>query len=104
MWRSRMFWRLFGVYGALLVGALALLGTLVSERVERFYLVQIESVLRSRAQLVREVVRDRSPEQMTELQERMIELRREIDTRITLIAEDGRVLSDSEENPHKMAN
>jgi two-component system phosphate regulon sensor histidine kinase PhoR len=103
MWRSRLFWRLFGTVGVLLLGTVALLGVVIVGRVEQHYLGQIEDSLRTKAVLVREVVRA-GPQQEGRLQERIVGLRREIKTRITLIADNGRVLADSEEDPAKMEN
>ena len=104
MWRSRIFWRIFGTYGVLLVAAIGLLGILVVGRVERHFLQQIEGSLRIKAILVREAVAGQSASHAAQLQSRMMALRREIATRITLLADDGRVLADSEEDPQRMEN
>ncbi len=99
-----MFWRLFGTCSFLLLSAIGLLGILIISRVQQHNLAQIEESLRTKAILVREVVRDVSPAQIALLQERITALRQEIATRITLLAEDGRVLGDSEEDPAHMEN
>src|SRR5262249_15184193 len=54
--------------------------------------------------LVHEVVLDRPAEKMSLLQARIRVLRQEIATRITLIARDGRVLADSDEDAASMGN
>lgn len=99
-----MFWRLFGTFGALLLSAIGLLGFLVVQRVEQHYLDEIEESLRTKAVLVREAVRGVPPERTAELRQRIIALRPQIATRITLIAADGKVVADSEEDPDKMEN
>lgn len=101
MWRSRIFWRLFGTHGVLLLAAIGLAGMLIVQRVEEHFLGQVEQSLHTKAVLVREAIRAQPPES---LQERMLALRQEIATRITLIAADGQVLADSEEDPLKMEN
>src|SRR5207248_5500831 len=104
MWRSRLFWRLFGPWAALLLCAIGLPGALLLERVEQYAVGQIEDSLRTKALLVREAVRGLPAEEAPLLQRRMVSLRQEISTRITLLAEDGRVLADSEEEPGVMEN
>jgi two-component system phosphate regulon sensor histidine kinase PhoR len=104
MWRSRTFWRLFVSYGLLVLCSLGLVGVVIVDRVQRQYLGQIEDGLRTKAVLVREVVRGRPGGEAGRLQEQMVALRQEIATRITLIADDGRVLADSEEDPAVMEN
>jgi two-component system phosphate regulon sensor histidine kinase PhoR len=104
MWRSRMFWRLFGIYGMLLLLAIGTLGWILADRVEQHSRQQIEHDLRSKAQLLRETVRDFPAEKATALQARVAALGREIATRITLIDAHGRVLADSEKDPAEMDN
>src|SRR5262249_33981046 len=104
MWRSSMFWRLFGTYGVLLIVAISTLGFVIVGRVERHYLKLVEDGLYARALLVHEVVRDRPAGKISLLQERIKGLRQQIATRITLIARDGRVLADSDEDPARMEN
>jgi two-component system phosphate regulon sensor histidine kinase PhoR len=104
MWRSRMLWRLFITYGLLILCSLVVVGWVIVDRVQRQYLGQIEDGLRTKAVLVREVVRGRPVEDAPRLQEQVLALRQEIATRITLIADDGRVLADSEDNPAAMEN
>src|SRR5438067_722194 len=92
MYRSRTFWRIFGTYGVLLTLSLAVLGIWISRRVERQFLDGIAETLRTKAILVREAVRDRPAAEAPLLQKRMVALRREIATRITLIDAFGTVL------------
>jgi two-component system phosphate regulon sensor histidine kinase PhoR len=99
-----MFWRLFGSVSLLILCAIGLLGLLLVSRVQRHALGQIERGLRTKAILVREVISNQRPSQSPSLQQRIVALREEIATRITLLAEDGRVLADSEEEPEQMEN
>src|SRR5262245_35180875 len=88
MARSRMFWSLFGSISLLLLAAIGLLGLLIVPRVQRHVLKQIESSLETKAILVREVVRHQPAGPPSALQQRMVALRHEIATRITLLAAD----------------
>jgi signal transduction histidine kinase len=96
-----MFWRLSLVYTLLLLGAVGLFDLLVLGRVERYNLERVEADLRVRADLVREAVRgtDTRP-----LSTRVDALRGDGGMRITLLADDGRVLADTDEDPMKMEN
>jgi two-component system phosphate regulon sensor histidine kinase PhoR len=104
MWRSHMFRRLFVIYGLLTICSVGLVGLVIVVQVQRHYRGQVEDGLRSKAVLVREVIRGRSADEAPRLQEQMVALGQEIATRITLIADDGRVLADSEEDPAAMEN
>jgi two-component system phosphate regulon sensor histidine kinase PhoR len=99
-----MFWRLFGAYAALLLAAIAILGFVLANRFHRYYHHQINERLRTRLALIREMVRDWPVGKMGSLQERVAALGAEIATRITVIAEDGTVLADSDEDPSRMEN
>jgi two-component system phosphate regulon sensor histidine kinase PhoR len=100
MWRSRMFWRLFGPFAGLLLATIAVLGIIVLNRVEKHFLQQIEESLRTKAVLVRESLEGGSKDQT--LQERARNLGSETGLRVTLIAANGYVLADSEEDPTRM--
>src|SRR5438309_7061464 len=99
-----MFWRLFGTFSLLLLFAIGLVGVVIVGRVERHFLSQIEDSLCTKAILVREVTRDRPTAELAHMQERIVALRREIATRITLLDDAGQVLADSEEDPARMDN
>jgi two-component system phosphate regulon sensor histidine kinase PhoR len=102
MWHSHTFWRFFLTSAVLIVAALSLLGFFIVPRVEQHSLAQLEDTLRARAILVGQVVRDRPAP--ARLQEQIAALGQDIATRITLIAADGTVLADSEEDPPRMEN
>lgn len=99
-----MFWRLFGIFGALVLVAIGALGFTIANRVERQAHDQIEESLRTKALLIREAVRGQPAERAPALQERIEALRREIATRITLLDQRGEVLADSEKDPGEMEN
>ncbi|MCI0463934.1 MAG: cell wall metabolism sensor histidine kinase WalK [Gemmataceae bacterium] len=97
-----MFWRLFGSYGILLLSSISLLAVLFIGRAERQQLEQIEESLRTRAFLVARQAREHDSPALR--QQAVVALGQAIATRITLVAEDGTVLADSEEDPARMEN
>jgi two-component system phosphate regulon sensor histidine kinase PhoR len=99
-----MFWHFFGVYGVLVLSTLTGLGIVISERVERSELQQVEDSLRSQAILIQEALRGAIGPNENELNERLKALKKDLDTRITLILPNGRVLADTDEDPRKMEN
>lgn len=102
--RSRTFWRLFGAFALLVLASNALLGFVVVGRVQENEMRQIEESLRTKALVVEEDVRELSGAQVRHLQARVVTLFGQIQTRITLLADDGRVLADTSENPTRMGN
>lgn len=104
MWRSRMFWRLFGIYGMLLLLAIGSLGLIIVRRVEQHSRQQIEDSLRTKALLLFETVRAFPSHPGPALQERLEALSQETATRITLLDTQGKVIADSEKDPAEMDN
>jgi two-component system phosphate regulon sensor histidine kinase PhoR len=101
MWRSRTFWRQFLSFSILSLGLIALLGILLVSRVEHHYMDQMEDRLRSQAVLGVEMVRGRPVEGMPALQQRFEAMRRRQPLRITLLADDGTVLVESDRDPRR---
>jgi two-component system phosphate regulon sensor histidine kinase PhoR len=99
-----MFWRLFATYGALVLSAIGLTGAVILARVERHWLEQIEDSLRTKAVLIGEALRDRPAGAPVGFRDRLAELRRQVPVRVTLLAEDGGVIADSDEDPAHMEN
>jgi two-component system phosphate regulon sensor histidine kinase PhoR len=99
MWHSRSFWRLFLSFGLLWIGSVAVLGLIIVARVENAFLEQTQEQLRARAAFVREMVHGRSDAEVRALQKQIEALDKETGTRITLIADDGTVLADSQLDP-----
>ncbi len=104
MWRSRMFWQLFGTYGVLIVFAVGLLGFVVGSQAERNELAEIEERLRAWALLLQEVSRGRDVEGDHQLLERLAHLSRDMTARITFITKDGRVVAESSRDPAELEN
>ena len=68
-------------------------------------LVEIENSLNSQAIIIREsILPALASDQTDDLQQRILQISGDIDTRITVISEDGTVLADSQQNPVTMDN
>lgn len=104
MWRSRLFWQLFGTYGLLILLTVGLLGYVVGSQAERTELAEIEESLRVKAVLLQEVIRDRDIDNDRHLLDRLGQLSRDIPTRITFITHDGRVVGESWRDPAELEN
>jgi two-component system phosphate regulon sensor histidine kinase PhoR len=102
--RSRTFWRLFTSYGLLALGSIGVIGWLVDRQVEQRERESISESLRVKAILVEQAFGDSAAGLDAARQARVIALGKECDTRITLLAADGRVLADSDEDPTRMEN
>ncbi|HXG10232.1 MAG TPA: hypothetical protein VNK04_10615, partial [Gemmataceae bacterium] len=103
MWRSLMFWRLFGAYSLLLAASLGLLGWILHSRVENHLLAEIRQGLESKTVLVQELIAGPDMD-AHQRQQQIVRLAQETDCRITLLAADGTVLADSAEDPRLMDN
>ena len=91
--RLSMFWQMFFAFGLLITLALGGLGGVAGAWVERQQLQQIEERLKSKALLLQEIVRLQDADKM---QSQIEVLRAKTETRITLIASDGRVIAESD--------
>src|SRR5262249_43200854 len=103
MVHSRIFWRLFGAYSLLLALALGSLGWAVAGRIEARLLDDIRHNLEIKTVLLRDQVTALGLGS-SGLQKKITKLGRETESRITVIADDGRVLADSHEDPAHMEN
>jgi two-component system phosphate regulon sensor histidine kinase PhoR len=103
MGKSRMFWRLLGAFGTLLLGTIGLLGAVIVNRVERHYQLQIVEGLRTKAQLIHQALLHQ-PHDDQALQLSIEDLGRTSNSRITLLDASGQVLADSERSPAEMDN
>jgi two-component system, OmpR family, phosphate regulon sensor histidine kinase PhoR len=104
MWRSRMFWRLFGTFGLLLLAAIGVLGAVIVTRVERLHERQLEERLRTKAFLVQEIVLAHKGESLGELDADLKRLRRQQLPRVTLLDDKGTVLIDTDGDAGRMDN
>src|SRR6516225_5918656 len=101
MSRLTLFWQVFLAFGLLILLSVGALGGVIGAWVENQALSQVEEHLKSKALLVREIVRGRP---IDSLRSQVEMLREKMETRITLIAPDGRVLVESERDPEGMDN
>src|SRR5215831_10324763 len=97
MFRSRTFWRLFGTYGLFWLASIGLLGAVVVANVDGYERRRFTNSVRVRAHPAEDALRGQTGAP-SGLQERAARLARAAEARITLIAADGRVLADSEED------
>ena len=96
MFRSGMFRNLFLGFGLLVIVAVALLGWLVAAQAERNAVQSLKDRLLSEAQILREFLRDEEPDKSAVVRRIQQLPRRDVDSRVTLIAHDGAVLADSQ--------
>ena len=101
MWRSRIFWRLFGASSILLIFSFGLLGWLLIGRIENHLLQEVQQGLKDKTLLVRDLV---NGNREGDWQEQITRLGKETRARITLIQTSGKVEADSAEQPEKMEN
>lgn len=102
--RSRRFWSLFGTYGVLALTIAFLLGLIATGQIERFQFQQAERDLRVKAFLVGKSIPEFSPNQISHLQADANALDSEINSRITFLDSNGKVLADSVQDPAVMEN
>ena len=105
MLRSRFFWKLYAGYSAIIVITCALIGILVSQRIERDTLEEIAQSLETKATLLKEPsIRCLEQPSVTSFQNHIRALGAAINTRLTVIRADGVVIADSEKEPGSMDN
>ena len=103
MVRSHFFWKLYASYVLLVVLAVTTVGVLVGRSITSDSLSEVESSLRVRAVLLRDVAA-RSTGEPDSLQARVTALGAAVQTRLTVIAADGTVIADSDQSPSSMDN
>ncbi len=101
--RSDFFWKLYASYVVLVVLSVATVGVSVGRRISSDSLEEVQRELRVRALLLHEVVSQSSGD-ADSLQARVTALGSAIQTRLTVIAADGTVIADSDEDPAVMDN
>lgn len=102
--RSRRFWWLFGTYGVLALTTAFLLGLIATGQIERFQFQQAERDLHVKAFLVSNSVPESAQNQNSHLQADADTLDSEINSRITFLDSNGKVLADSVQDPAVMEN
>ena len=105
MWSSRLFWKLFLVYGGLNFVVAAMFPLILSKWQESLLVDQVRQRLDGMAVVLRARVEDElhagKYDQLNALARRMAE---ETNVRVTLIAADGEVIADSDEDIGRMQN
>lgn len=105
MWTSRLFWKLFLVYGGLNFALAAMFPLLLSSWQESLLIYQVQSRLDGMAIVLRSEVEDRlnsgNYDGLNDLARRLAS---EANVRVTLVAADGEVIADSDEDVEKMQN
>jgi two-component system phosphate regulon sensor histidine kinase PhoR len=105
MWSSRLFWKLLISYVALILGATVVFSGLMSAYQREQAIAHLEERMRDEAKLVRSNVEDwLATSNNVALRDYAIRLSRETQTRITVVAPDGKVLADSDQLPELMEN
>jgi len=105
LFRSRFFWQLYGGYAVVVAVFAIIVGFAVSDWLAEESLQSVKDSLRSQATLLEQVSLDAlNGAPSPGLQQTMQRLGRETNTRLTVIASDGRVLADSHEDPSRMDN
>ena len=105
MLSSRLFWKILFLYVALSLLSAALLATYVSARLRAAVDHRSEVQLLTAATVLQQAFADEFPKTSgAALQERLRDLSDRIQTRITLIADDGTIVGDSAVEPSAMDN
>ncbi len=102
--RSRTFWWLVATYSLLVFATTGILGVVVHQWVEHYGFEQVEENLRMHAFLIAQDLQDLGTDAPVALQPRVDAMQREINSRVTVLASDGRVLADSSEDPARLEN
>ena len=109
MFRSKLFWRLYSGYAAIIVFSTLIVGILLSRQLSENATQDIENSLSVRSELLTEIGKEvllQIPSEVIELdlQATLQELGTRTQSRLTIIRPDGRVIADSEESPVAMDN
>lgn len=99
---SKIYRKLFLTYVFVVLICLGLVGAVASFSLKRFYQHRIANELEISAVLVRNILNESLETQ--HIQNSVLELSRQIRTRITVVDFEGNVLGDSDEDPTKMEN
>jgi two-component system phosphate regulon sensor histidine kinase PhoR len=104
MFSSRLLWKIYAGYAAVILLSSILLGGLVTQWIKSDSLDDIRSQLQSQALMLKAIATKTSGDKNSALQNQIRELGLEIGSRLTLIGADGDVVADSRENPASMDN
>ncbi|HIG41995.1 MAG: ATP-binding protein [bacterium] len=109
MFRSPLLWRLYAGYVVIILICTLIVGFLVGRQVTENELQEIHHSLAVRSELLAEVARRALNREDQEafnatLQEKIVTLGKNTESRLTVIAKDGFVIADSRESPQNMDN
>jgi two-component system phosphate regulon sensor histidine kinase PhoR len=105
MLRDRFLWRLYGSYAVLIVLGTVIFSLLIARQLARNARADLQVALRAEASMLSELsVPALGNEPPADFEQQVRELGKTIGTRLTVIAADGVVLADSDENPARMEN
>jgi len=103
LFKDKLLRKLFFTYFILIILSLAILSIITLSLFNQTYIQEISQRLDNNARLVRSIVKT-VPGNRLLLENKIKELGKEIQTRITIISSHGTVLADSESNPETMEN
>jgi two-component system phosphate regulon sensor histidine kinase PhoR len=109
MFHSRLLWRLYSGYAAIIVISVLVVGILLSRQLEENTLKEIQDSLSVRSALLTEIARDSlltasTANSNSSFQSALTKLGNSTASRLTVIAADGHVIADSQEQPQAMDN
>jgi two-component system, OmpR family, phosphate regulon sensor histidine kinase PhoR len=105
MKRRTLFWKIYPYYFIIIVVSLYLTALYASREIRNIYIDETARTLRTRAKLAEEQIRPNLVDgNIDEINRICREIGKLTDTRITIIAPDGLVLGDSDEDPNQMEN
>tara|TARA_B110000858_G_scaffold198281_1_gene263700 strand:+ start:2847 stop:4649 length:1803 start_codon:yes stop_codon:yes gene_type:complete len=108
MFHSRLLWRLYTGYAAIIVISTLVVGILLSRQLAENTLQEIQDSLSVRSEFLTEIAKDSlltpSVANSNSLQSTLSELGISAASRLTVVAPDGRVIADSQEQPQAMDN
>ena len=107
MFHSRLLWRLYSGYAAIIVISVLVVGILLSRQLEENTLKEIQDSLSVRSALLTEIARDSlltasTANSNSSFQSTLTKLGNSTASRLTVIAADGHVIADSQEQPQAM--
>jgi two-component system, OmpR family, phosphate regulon sensor histidine kinase PhoR len=102
---SPIFQKLFAAYVLIILFCTAIVSLMIARQMQQDSLIEIEKSLNSQAIIIQESILPLlMPDQRDNLQQHIIRMTHDIDTRITIIAKDGTVVADSQQDPMSMDN
>ena len=105
MRRRKLLWKLYPSYLLITLVSLVAVTWYASGALKQFHMQQIADELEEKARVIEALIEDRlSPERYAEVEALCKEMGADIATRITVILPSGRVIGDSDEEPHLMEN